>query len=201
MSKKKQKQKEWKKQKNRQIYIVVSQTGTILSRILKALTHAKYNHASIAFDDELENMYSFGRLNPYNPVVGGLVRESTHFGTFKRFADTEAVVLEIDVDERTYSRLILDVNEMYDQKKKYHYNYLGLFAAFFGVQVRQKRCFYCSEFVKYLLKKHKIVKKNSLCGITKPMDFLSLSNAQVKLSRLESNSCVALTFSTAALSL
>ena len=33
--------------RNKQLYIVISQTGTLLSRILKALTGAEYNHASI----------------------------------------------------------------------------------------------------------------------------------------------------------
>lgn len=30
-------------------------------------------------------MYSFGRLNPYNPFWGGFVHESIDKGTFKRF--------------------------------------------------------------------------------------------------------------------
>lgn len=32
---------------NKQLYIVISQTGTLLSRILKQITGAEYNHASI----------------------------------------------------------------------------------------------------------------------------------------------------------
>lgn len=43
------------------IYIVLTQTGTLLSRIIKFLTQGQYNHASIGFDEELNYMYSFGR--------------------------------------------------------------------------------------------------------------------------------------------
>ena len=43
---------------NRQLYIVISQTGTLLSRILKQITGAEYNHASISLSRDLERMYS-----------------------------------------------------------------------------------------------------------------------------------------------
>ena len=70
---------------NKQLYIVISQTGTLLSRILKQITDAEYNHASISLSRDLERMYSFGRRHPYNPFWGGFVIESPSTGTFKRF--------------------------------------------------------------------------------------------------------------------
>ena len=41
---------------NKQLYIVISQTGTLLSRILKQITGAEYNHASISLSRDLERM-------------------------------------------------------------------------------------------------------------------------------------------------
>ena len=38
---------------NKQLYIVISQTGTLLSRILKQITGAEYNHASISLSRDL----------------------------------------------------------------------------------------------------------------------------------------------------
>ena len=87
------------------VYIVLSQTGTIFSRILKLFTGAKYNHSSISLFPSLETMYSFGRLNPYNPFIGGFVREGINIGTFKRFNKTTAVVLKINVREEKYEGL------------------------------------------------------------------------------------------------
>ncbi len=167
------------KESNKTIYIVVSQTGTVLSRILKVLTHAKYNHASISLERDLSVMYSFGRVHPYNPLLGGFVRESVRYGTFKRFSGTEAVVLSMDIADETYCHMLSDVEQMYRQKKRYHYNYVGLYAAAFGIELRHKRWFYCSEFVKYMLLKYGLVKKETLQGITKPMDFLKIPNTQV----------------------
>lgn len=59
----------------KKIYIIMSFTGTILSRIIKMYEHDKYCHVSISLDKKLNQMYSFGRLNPYNTFIGGLVHE------------------------------------------------------------------------------------------------------------------------------
>ena len=67
---------------DRQIYVVVSQTGTILSRILKIFTRARYNHASVSYDGTLETMYSFGRLNAYNPFFAGFVSIKDKYNFF-----------------------------------------------------------------------------------------------------------------------
>lgn len=81
------------------LYIVISQTGTVLSRFLKIVTRKKYNHASISVEDNLNIMYSFGRINPYNPVWGGFVKESPKSGTFARFPKTEVVVLSVNISK------------------------------------------------------------------------------------------------------
>jgi len=59
----------------KKIYIVISQTGTILSKIIKLVTKKEYNHASLSMEGSLEKMYSFGRKDPYNPFIGVFVIE------------------------------------------------------------------------------------------------------------------------------
>ena len=86
----------------REIYIVLSHTGSIVSRIIGRVTGKVYNHASISVDASLETMYSFGRVHPYNPVWGGFVKESPNYGTFRRFSDTEVQVLAISVNDEQY---------------------------------------------------------------------------------------------------
>lgn len=81
---------------HKQIFIVITQTGTMLSRILKRITGAEYNHASLSLSRDLTRMYSFGRRHPYNPFWGGFVIESPHAGTFRRFSDTTAIILAVE---------------------------------------------------------------------------------------------------------
>lgn len=56
------------------IYIVLTDTGTLLSKAIGMYTRKDLNHASIAFDKELTEMYSFGRKQRHNPFVGGFVK-------------------------------------------------------------------------------------------------------------------------------
>jgi hypothetical protein len=53
---------------SKDIYIVLTGTGTAFSGFIRWFTKADLNHASIAFDSELREVYSFGRKKMYNPV-------------------------------------------------------------------------------------------------------------------------------------
>ena len=110
---------------NRQLYIVISQTGTLLSRILKQITGAEYNHASISLSRDLERMYSFGRRHPYNPFWGGFVIESPRTGTFKRFSETKVLVLSVSVTEEQHAELKEMLDVMWKRRRKYSYNQTG----------------------------------------------------------------------------
>ena len=159
------------------VYIVISQTGTALSRILKFITGAKYNHASISLVPDLSKMYSFGRVNPYNPVHGGFVVESPHYGTFKRFSGTKVEVLSIAVSEGQYINLKQMLEGMAKNKKRYHYNYFGLFLAGANIYYKRKNFYYCSEFVKEMLVRNGIRSARALDDIIEPMQFLTLPDA------------------------
>ena len=118
---------------NKQLYIVISQTGTLLSRILKQITGAEYNHASISLSRDLERMYSFGRRHPYNPFWGGFVIESPRTGTFKRFSETKVLVLSVSVTEEQHAELKEMLDVMWKRRRKYSYNYIGLCLAYFHI--------------------------------------------------------------------
>ena len=172
-------------QTKKQIYIVISQTGTILSRLLKIITRAEYNHASISLSPNLESMYSFGRKNPYNPFFGGFVHESPHFGTFKRFSKTKALVLAVDISEETHKAIDEMISEMLLERKKYRYNYLGVLLAAIHISHRKANCYYCSEFVKYILQEFDIEGAKSLKPIVHPMHILSIPHTPIYCGRIK----------------
>lgn len=169
----------------KQLYIVLSQTGTMLSRILKLVTGAKYNHASVSLSSDLTQMYSFGRRHPYNPFWGGFVNESPYTGTFKRFRNTKAVVLAVEISDERYAEIRRTLHRMYLQKENYHYNYLGLFLATVDIQRKRKDCYYCSEFVKAILQRGKINGANQLETIAKPIHFMMLPHTVIYCGRLK----------------
>ncbi len=161
------------------IYVVLSQTGTMFSKALKFFTHAEYNHASIALDPTLDKMYSFGRLNPYNPFIGGFVEEGKHVGTFKRFYKTKALVIEFKVTEEKYNAIEYFIEYFKINKREFHYNYLGVLFACFNRHHTSSKRFYCSEFVKTCLETFDIENAQELPNIIKPIDFLKLHNKHI----------------------
>ncbi|GJM70960.1 hypothetical protein HMSSN036_31760 [Paenibacillus macerans] len=84
----------------RSVYILLTNTGTLFTRVIKGYTGAPYNHASISFDRELSELYSFGRKNPNNPLNGGFVKEDIKTGTFSKYPNTTCVLYELRVTGR-----------------------------------------------------------------------------------------------------
>ena len=166
------------------IYVVISQTGTVLSRFLKLVTRAPYNHVSLALSRDLQTMYSFGRVNPYNPFLGGFVRESPSYGTFKRFSKTKVMVLEISVSLEVFERIRHRLDEMLAEQEKYHYNYIGLGLAAFHIRWQQKYRFYCSEFVKDILQSCCVAGTECLRRIPQPIHFSQLPYTCIYTGRL-----------------
>jgi len=161
------------------IYIVLSQTGTVFSRALKFFTRAKYNHASISLTPTLETMYSFGRLNPNNPFQGGFVEEGKDKGTFKRFINTQAMVIELDVSEDKYNAIKYFIEYFNNHKQSFHYNYLGILLAMFRKNHESGKRYYCSQFVRACLALFDIENAVELPKIIKPIDFLKLNNKHI----------------------
>ena len=156
----------------KKIYIILTHTGTILSRIIKGYTGDEFSHVSIALDLELKEMYSFGRLNPYNPFIGGFIHEKIDEGTFKRFKKTKTKVIELEIEEKQYFEIKEKIRKIEMEKEKYKFNILGLLAIGFGVKIRAKNSFYCAEFVKYLFNESNIDIK--LPELIKPESFKQL---------------------------
>lgn len=161
----------------KQVYLVLSYTGTMLAKIVRFYTRKEYSHVSISLDKDLKRMYSFGRLNPYNAFIGGFVHESLDTGTFKRFYKTKTTIYEVDITDEQYDKLLKLINYFEKKKELYRFNILGLCAVPFKIKVKRKRCFYCAEFVKYALEHSDI--EIDLPEIIKPEDFKKIENKKI----------------------
>ncbi len=160
----------------RKIYIVLTHTGTNLSKLIKSYTKDEFSHVSIALDCELKEMYSFGRLNPYNPIWGGFVHEYIDKGTFKRFYLTKAKVYALEITDQQYQSVTNTIQQFKQEKEQYTFNILGLFAAGFRKKIKGNKSFYCAEFVKYVMDQAKIDTK--LPEVVKPEDFKKIINLE-----------------------
>lgn len=158
------------------IYIVLTHTGTVLSQIIKSYTKDEFSHISISLDKELKQMYSFGRLNPYNPFYGGFVQEYIDEGTFKRFHNTKTKVYSLEIMPKQYEDVKENIAQIKKNKKDYKFNRIGLFAVGFHKRIKRKQAFYCAEFVKYVMEKAGI--ETDLPEIVKPEDFKKINGLE-----------------------
>lgn len=158
----------------KKVYIILTYSGTILSKIIRLRTGQKYSHSSIALDEDLEKMYSFGRLHPSNPFFAGFVEEGVNKGTFKRFKNTVAEVYSIEVTDEQYEKITNTIEDVKNNRKKYKYNINGLIFAIINKRYNHEYCFYCAEFVKYILENAGI-DVSDFSYVVKPMDFRRLS--------------------------
>ena len=167
----------------KKVFIILTHTGTTLSKIIKSYTKDEFSHCSISLDNELKEMYSFGRLNPYNPFWGGFVHEGIDIGTFKRFKATMTNIYSLDVTDEQYDQIKGIINYIKDTKELHKFNVLGLFAVGFHKRISFDNSFYCAEFVKYVLEKSGV--ETNLPEMIKPEDFKKLKDIrlvyQVKL--------------------
>lgn len=160
----------------KKIYIVLTHTGTFLSQIIKKYTKDEFSHISISLDIELNEMYSFGRLNPYNPFWAGFVHEHINMGTFKRFYNTRSQIYSLEISEEQYESIKNNINKIKSEKEYYRFNILGLLAVGFHKKIKREHSFYCAEFVKYVIEKAEI--DIELPEIIKPEDFKKINELQ-----------------------
>lgn len=156
---------------DRKIYILFTDTGTLFTRLIKIYTRESYNHVSIAFDDQLEEIYSFGRKKPTNPFIGGFIREKLKEGLFKR---AKCVIYSCHVSEQEYKKMRAKVKKIEREKEKYRYNLIGLLAIILHFNLNRKNAFFCSQFVATILNEKKgLLMKPP--GLTTPRDLMNLN--------------------------
>ena len=161
----------------KKIYFVLTYTGTVLSRVVHIYTKNEFSHCSIALDGELNEMYSFGRYQAYNPFFGGFVKENIDTGVYKRFYNTTSAIYSLEVTNRQYKLIKREIKKMNKEKDKYRYNFLGVAAILFNRKLKRKNKYYCSEFVKYLVDVGNV--DNNLPDIVKPQDFQNIDNVEL----------------------
>lgn len=165
----------------KKVYIILTYTGTALAHLIRLTTKDEFAHVSISLDENLKEMYSFGRLNPYNPFFGGFVHESLEQGTFKRFENkTISKIYILNVTDYQYRKLKRQIKFMIKRKSKYKFNILGLILAKFRYKLSRSDCYYCAEFVKKIMDESNI--ENNLPEAVKPEDFKNLKNIDLLYS-------------------
>jgi hypothetical protein len=163
--------------REKKIFILLTDTETILTRLIKSYTKKPYNHASIAFDAELMEVYSFGRKSAKNPFIGGFVREDIDSVIFRQ---ADCAIYSLNITEAEFQKMYQYIQEIASEKEKYRYNFIGLFGVLFQKPIKRKNAFFCSQFVASVLKESKIIDcEDEGLSLVKPSDLTHLANFEL----------------------
>jgi len=163
------------------VYILLTQTTSVLTRVLKFCTKKPYNHASLAFDERLEYTYSFGRVNANDPLIGGFSHERLDAGVFK---EAQCQLLSMDVTPEQYRKMRQRVAYIEANQLKYKYNFIGLFGAKFDFKIDRKHAYFCSQFVSKVLQEVGLLPEDFPSHLIQPCDLVKHINLKVEYQGL-----------------
>lgn len=133
------------------IYVAFLVTNTNMGRLIRLFTRNQYSHVSIAFEHDLNKMYSFARYNINSPISGGFVVEEPYRYLINN-SDIFVKICKIPVSTEEYERIKLEVEFFRQHKEEMIYNTLNAVLSLIKKRLQMKNTFTCLEFVTYLLR-------------------------------------------------
>lgn len=160
------------------IYLVFTKTGTWLSKLISSVSQIYYPHVSLSFDDSFSQMYSFGRINPKDPLSAGFVTENLYEGVYKNSPSCECLIYKIAVNEEQYLFMRQRISRFIQMRGYYHYNMLGLFGVLFNKPIKRKRHYFCSQFVSEVLMDGNVLITGKVPELVSTSDLLALEHKE-----------------------
>lgn len=157
------------------VYILLTRTSTLFSRGIYALTGDQFTHAAIGVDGIDGVFYGFGRKYPRLPFPGAFRAECPWM--FRH--DVPCRVYRIDMSAESYELIKSVLEQMYREKRYYHYNIAGLIVCRLNMKVPNMRPhhFFCSQFVAWLLQQTGSVELSVSPELFRPSYFCDLACA------------------------
>lgn len=138
-------------QGNYYVYVVLSKTPTGFGRMIRIFGKINYNHASIAFDKELKELYSFARKQQQVPIVAGFVMEYPERFSLKTDIDVNIKIYRIPVTRNQYIMGKERIKQIANDDE-YLYNLFSVLLFPFVHGFSTFKAYSCSEFVVHILK-------------------------------------------------
>lgn len=168
----------------KKIYIVTTYTGTLLSYMIRNISKTPYAHVSIALNEELKPMYSFGRLNPKTPIFAGFVEENINQGLYEIRKNTMCRVYSLEVTDSQYKKLQENISEVSNNRKEYDYDVKALVYLSINKPRQKDYKYVCSNFVADMLEKSDIKILNKPYYEVRPNDFYNLKELNLEYEGL-----------------
>ncbi len=132
------------------IYIVISQTHTGFGGRIRKWGKVTYNHAAIALDEKMTELYAFARPKHRAVMLARLVRESAFRYSLGKHSCVNVMIFRIPVTEEQYGWIVDTIHRILNNKA-YIYNLFSVLSTPVTGGFYTYRAFSCIEFVMFLL--------------------------------------------------
>ncbi len=156
------------------IYILLTRSGTVLSRAIYCFTRDPYTHVSISFDRDLQPLYSSGRKNGDTMFPAGPCMEVFHRGFYLRNRHIPCALYALSVPEERYEAALAQARYFADNAQAYHFNLLGIALCKLGIPFHPRNAFFCSQFVGEILRRSNALPLPRDTSLLRPMDYTTL---------------------------
>ena len=156
------------------LYIFLTRSGTLVSNLVYALTGAEYTHISLAFDENLNTLYSSTRKNGYTMFPAGPSREYLNKGVFRLRENIPCALYALEVSDEAYARAKRRAEHMMTHGELYRFNSLGLLLCAFHIRWNRRRHYFCSQFVSEVLQKSGALDLPKPSTLMHPSDYAEL---------------------------
>ena len=156
------------------LYIFLTRSGTLLSNLVYHITGAKYTHVSLAFDEDLNTLYSSTRKNGYTMFPAGPSREYLNRGIFLQRENIPCALYALEVSDEAYARARRRAEHMMNHGHLYQFNTLGLLLCWLRIRWQRRRHYFCSQFVSEVLEKSGAMELPKDSTLMHPSDYTRL---------------------------
>ncbi|MCL1632729.1 hypothetical protein M3N64_12445 [Sporolactobacillus sp. CPB3-1] len=156
-------------------YILLTDSGTLPSKLVKWWTGDCCTHAAISLDSPLL-VYSFGRKCRYNFLKGGFIEtDLTQSGQL----DMPIKLLRLPLSRESYRQARAMLAHFQHNGDQYRYNFLGILGYIMHRKLNQPHAYFCSQFVSMVLERSGACSLMKPACFVKPADLLELKQAEV----------------------
>lgn len=162
----------------KQVYILLSRTGTVPSHLIYTITKGTFTHTSLALTPETNRFYSYARRTMKNPLNAGFIIEDTHTQVFSLYPNCHCALYALNVSDEAYEKMQKAVDFFASNYDKAKYNFGGMLPLRLRIRIRRKLRLTCSQFVAVVLSASEEIQLPRDPYVMLPNDFLSIPSLQ-----------------------
>ena len=160
------------------IYIALVDTPGIFASLIRHYLGQKYVHVVLSLDEQLAEAYSFGRRNPYIPLIAGFEREWSR-QIAGAFPTAEYRICELDCTSEQKEAIRERLHEDYKNRFHMHYAVAGLLPLVCNRKFYLKNQYTCSSYLAEVLGEQGISISEKHFSLVTPKDVCEYENCRV----------------------